>query len=263
MTREIESLPVEGIDVAEGRRIVRPEAVDALAASMSVVGLMQPITCRAVGDDVFLVAGHHRLEAARKLGWEFIDCIVLDHATDVQAAIAEIDENLMRAELTPAERAEQTARRKELYLIEHPETGHGGDRRSSRQVGDLNDRFTADTAKSTMQSERSVQRDATRGEKIAPEVMAEIKADPDLNKGVVLDMVARAPREAQQQRLSEIAADRARPRETVEIQTPEEAEDEAVNAVLRKISKWPEPWRARLRDALNDLEVPVMDRGRA
>jgi len=74
------------------------------------------------------------------------------------------------ATLAKAERAIFTKRRKEAYEALHPETRQGGDRRSeaSRQVGDLVDRFTADTATRTGQSERSVQRDAHRGEKIAP-----------------------------------------------------------------------------------------------
>jgi hypothetical protein len=41
----------------------------------------------------------------------------------------------------------RTARRKEIYEELHPEARHGGDRKSSRQLGDLNDdRFTRETA---------------------------------------------------------------------------------------------------------------------
>ena len=43
----------------------------------------------------------------------------------------------------------------ELYEILHPETAHGGDRRASRQIGDSNDRFTADTAERTGRSDRA------------------------------------------------------------------------------------------------------------
>jgi hypothetical protein len=61
-----------------------------------------------------------------------------------------------------AERARFTQRRKDIYIALHPETRHGGER-ASRQVGDLQtetNRFTADTAVKTGQSERTVQRDA-------------------------------------------------------------------------------------------------------
>lgn len=79
--------------------------------------------------------------------------------------------------LTPAERATFTRRRKEAYEALHPETRHGGDRKSSRQLGDLNDdRFTADTAARTGQSERAVQRDAERGEKVAEVLRKPLRA---------------------------------------------------------------------------------------
>lgn len=66
-------------------------------------------------------------------------------------------------------------RRKEIYQALHPETRHGGDR-TSRQIGDMKDaRFTADTAAKTGRSERDVQRDATRGERIPEPVLAEVR----------------------------------------------------------------------------------------
>jgi hypothetical protein len=42
-----------------------------------------------------------------------------------QALLAEIDENLVRADLTPSERAAHHAKRKQLYLKLHPETQKG------------------------------------------------------------------------------------------------------------------------------------------
>jgi hypothetical protein len=63
-----------------------------------------------------------------------------------------------------------TARRKEAYEALHPETKHGAvgnGREKGRQLGDsTSDRFTADTAAKTGESERTVQRNAERGEKI-------------------------------------------------------------------------------------------------
>src|SRR5689334_959261 len=116
-------------------RTLRPEKVDELAASMRDCGLLQPIVLRpgangnGVGFD--LIAGRHRHEAARKLGWTAISALVVEGLDADQAKLAEIDENLVRADLSPAEQAAHTAERKRLYEQLHPETKHGGDRRSS------------------------------------------------------------------------------------------------------------------------------------
>lgn len=149
---------------------------------MGKIGLLNPIIVRQKGDGFEVVGGSHRLQAAELLGWTEIDAIVIE-ASDVLAELAMIDENLCRAELSPADRAQQTARRKAIYLELHPETGHGGDRSApSRQLGDLPaaDRFTAETAKISGASERAVQRDAERGEKV-------ISAAFDIIKGTHLD----------------------------------------------------------------------------
>lgn len=79
-----------------------------------------------------------------------------------------IDENLIRAELSPALRAGQTARRKAIYEELHPETRNGINQHSSlRQDGEPSARFTVETAEATGRSERAVQRDAERGASIS------------------------------------------------------------------------------------------------
>lgn len=80
----------------------------------------------------------------------------------------------MRAGLSASERAHQTARRKTIYLELHPEmaagqaqaAGMNATQESGGQVGHDVERFDVATAKATGQSERSVQRDAERGEKM-------------------------------------------------------------------------------------------------
>lgn len=195
--------PISNVGVHDRIRIAEPETVRALAESMSVVGLLNPITVsetmvirdgRAQPGYV-LIAGLNRLEAAKSLGWTEIDVHVVP-LDGWHAVLAECDENLRGPHLTPSERALFTRKRKEAYEALHPETRHGSPG-VSRQVGDTRERtdcerFTADTATNTGQSERAVQRDAQRGEKIAREVLEEVRGT-DLDKGVVLDRLAKAP----------------------------------------------------------------------
>jgi hypothetical protein len=138
-----------------------------------------------------LIAGAHRLEAANKLKWETIRCSVVDGLSIDLAELAEIDENLIRAELTPAEVAMHSARRKELYEKIHPATKHGAigrGRKKSGQLGHSNERFTKETAKQTGQSERKVRRDVGRGNKVV--VLTEIMGTC-LDQGKELDALAK------------------------------------------------------------------------
>ena len=58
-----------------------------------------------------IVAGHHRYHAALAMKWKTINCIIVDF-DDLHAELAEIDENLIRSPLTPAQEAESIFRRK-------------------------------------------------------------------------------------------------------------------------------------------------------
>jgi ParB/RepB/Spo0J family partition protein len=76
--------------------------VSDLVISMEKVGLVQPIVISKGG---VLIAGHRRLAAAAKLGWEKIECDVIDLA-DPKLDIARImAENEVRQALTGKERA--------------------------------------------------------------------------------------------------------------------------------------------------------------
>ncbi len=62
-----------------------------------------------------LVAGRHRLEAAKRLGWSHIDCVEVDD-DPVSAEMWEIAENLHRLDLTKDQRDEHIRRYAELLL---------------------------------------------------------------------------------------------------------------------------------------------------
>lgn len=136
----VERILIEGIDIPAGRRNVNADAVKVLAASIEKLGLRTPITIRDTdgGITMVLVAGAHRLAAAKLLGWEYIDCIVLD-CDETQAELWEIAENLHRAELSVIERAEQIARWVELsakvaQLGPHAQPKEAGIRKAASEL---------------------------------------------------------------------------------------------------------------------------------
>ena len=105
-------IPIYQINVNAGRREADQDAVQKLADSISKVGLLNPIT---VDQEYTLIAGLHRLEAAKRLGWTEIECTVKS-LDGLLAELAEIDENLIRRGLDYIDEGKQLERRKEIYL---------------------------------------------------------------------------------------------------------------------------------------------------
>jgi hypothetical protein len=142
-----------------------------------------------------IVSGHHRIEACRKLGCTEIIAVVMDD-DDLVAQLRQIDENLCRHDLSPAERAMAVTRRKAIYQQLHPITVHGASKgddgkfQPSRQLGDTVERFTKATSEATGTAERTIQRDAARGEKLGDDVLKKV-AGTSLDKGEELDALAK------------------------------------------------------------------------
>lgn len=134
-------LRLEAINVGKRLRPLSETAVGQLMESMNSIGLQVPILVWNPTGSPKLVAGLHRLEAARRLGLETIACQHLTLNTEDDAERVEIAENLHRADLTPMERAEQTARWIELTEIISSQVGtklgrpQGGTRAASRELG--------------------------------------------------------------------------------------------------------------------------------
>lgn len=187
----LRDLPLAQIDIRADARPLSNDALDALAESIAEVGLINPIRVRANGERWELIAGAHRLTASKRLGLVEITAVIVPD-DDLHAELAMIDENLCRAELSPSDRARQTARRKAIYLELHPETGHGGDRKSD-QVENISTRsFATETASKTGQTDRSVRMHAERGEKVIEEVLDLIRGTK-LDTGTYLDKLKKMP----------------------------------------------------------------------
>jgi ParB/RepB/Spo0J family partition protein len=177
-----------------------PEKVAELAESMKAQGLLQPIVLRPASEDLrdgyFLVAGRHRYEAARFLKWESIRATVFEGMAADAAELAEIDENLIRADLSPAERALHMGERKRLYEKLHPETQHGAIGRGRKKSSQNEKSFVEDTAAKTGKGRSTVAREVARANKVA--VLRDI-AGTSLDKGDEIDALARLPEEKQKE----------------------------------------------------------------
>ena len=133
---------INEIKVNSNRRKASKDDIQRIADSIAEVGMMNPITVDA---DHNLIAGLHRLEAAKLLGWSEIECNVCE-LDELHAELAEIDENYIRANLTPLETSQLLFRRKEIYEALHPETktgtAQGNGMKRSAEGNDLADNLS-------------------------------------------------------------------------------------------------------------------------
>ena len=184
---------ISEIKVNPGRREARAEDIRELAGSISEVGLLNPIT---VDCGYFLIAGLHRLEAAKLLGWSEIECTV-SGLEGLQAELAEIDENFVRADLSPVDYGNLLLRRKEIYETLHPETKNGGDRRSekirsAKCTSDSAKSFVDDTAEKLGVDPSTVRRQLQTARDLTPEAKDIIK-DTKITKADALKLSRLAP----------------------------------------------------------------------
>jgi len=93
-------MPLDGIRVGNRARKDMGD-IDALAASISEVGLLHPVV---VDSDMYLLAGERRLAACRRLGFDRVQVRVAVNVHDLATALAvERDENTCRKDFTPEE----------------------------------------------------------------------------------------------------------------------------------------------------------------
>jgi ParB family chromosome partitioning protein len=196
-----QDIPLTRIRVVDRLRPVDPQRAEVLAARMAEEGQLQAVVVRRVrgGDEFELVIGAYRLTAAGLLGWTTIRAEVHE-LTPHQARLAEIDENLIRTELNALDRAIFLAERKRVWEQMHPETKHGGDRKS-RQSGEGQDksqslrldpqrRFSAEAAEKAGLSERTVQAAVALVEALAPEAIALVRGTPVADNAAQLKSLA-------------------------------------------------------------------------
>lgn len=207
---------IDSIDIGVRLRPVDQAQVEARKSSIRDIGLKTPITVFGKPDDkrVQLSVGAHRLHAMQQLGEEFIECFHED-GDALDAELWEIDENLARNELTPADRALHIHRRKEIYLLKHPETAQGQAQarganaaRDGQAVRHVQS-FDRATAEAIGVDARTVRRDAERGAKVT-EMALHLIRGTRLNTGAFLDRLKQVPEENQELYVKAALADEKR-----------------------------------------------------
>ena len=118
----IENLPIDQIEEGDRVRPVSETALASLMGSIRELGHMaDEIHVRKMKNGGRkLIAGGHRLEAARRFGWTSIAAKVWE-CSATWARLWELDDNLAHAELDALELATFLAERKRVYLKLHPE----------------------------------------------------------------------------------------------------------------------------------------------
>ena len=163
--------------------------------SIRELGLLNPITIDKGNN---LIAGLHRLEAVKRLGWAEVECTVSSLA-GLQAELAEIDENFVRSGLSAVEYGEMLLRRKEIYEMLHPETKatyDGGAFRGNQHKNVVTDKmspttksFVQDTADKLGVVPRTVERQIRTARNLAPEAKEIIRStDTKVSKKTAMEL---------------------------------------------------------------------------
>ena len=255
-------IPIFQINVNDGRREADQDAVQELADSIAELGLINPIT---VDQEYTLIAGLHRLEAAKRLGWRSIACTV-SGLEGLQAELAELDENFVRKDLSDDELRDLLLRRKEVYESLHPETRNGGDRKSekirtSKCRSDVAKPFTQDTAEKWGMGRRTVERAIETAKNLTPEAKEIIRgADKKVTKHSALKISRLAP-EQQKEAAAQLVAGEIRSMDEYHPATaePQDPPQQEIPVPAPSVS---EGYYPTTRDSVADLKNPDKDRRR-
>ena len=189
------------IKVGDRLRPLDHDKVAELAESICRQGLLQPIVITQDGD---LVAGHHRLEAARSLGWEEIEVVRI--SDDRFALLAEIEENLVRSDLSVLEQGEHLLAR-DQELVRLGLRAQVGDNQHGGPAPGAGPMTTSDIGDQVGLSARSVRERVQIARAIPEEIRDLIRGTPVANRTKALLDLARVRNKGQLPELARLLVD--------------------------------------------------------
>jgi ParB family chromosome partitioning protein len=195
MSQQILEIPVARIVVANRLRAVDTDYVELLAASMLESGQHTPIQVGPADAEGRhrLIAGAHRHGAALAAGLPSLQAIIFT-GSELEARMLEVDENLLRRELSEMDRAVFLAERKAIYEALFPQTGHGKAPKGKEEENfhfPGRESFADETAKKLGVSGRQVRTYLMRA-RIEPELRAQLATTRWADHGATLDALAKA-----------------------------------------------------------------------
>lgn len=101
-------IPIEKIEahaLPRDRKVIDADAQKELAQALAAFGLRTPIEVFETTDGFGLISGYRRLMAAKTLGWSDIEAKLLHPDNTAAALAAMVEENEVRQNLSPWERA--------------------------------------------------------------------------------------------------------------------------------------------------------------
>jgi ParB family chromosome partitioning protein len=131
MLRELHHIPLHQLKVSKlNVRRQGAKEIDSLAASISVLGIIQPLLVRSEGDGYEIVAGRRRYFAAKKLDGDgrpeagTVPCVLLEADDDATALEASLAENVERLPMDELEQYEAFAALRKNGLSEGDIAAH-------------------------------------------------------------------------------------------------------------------------------------------
>jgi ParB family chromosome partitioning protein len=199
MKFRLERIALKVIKILGKHRPLVQKKLAVIADSMDKIGLRTPVTVRESKGAYALVAGRHRLEAAKSLGWTHIDCIVMT-GKKLDRRLWKEAENLHRAGLDALQRAKAIQRWERL--LKEREAGEDKTPKGGRQPFDKGLSKTAKQLGTTREAIRRSRAVASLSPKLQKAAKAKGLAD---NESALVEVAKEPTAEAQAKKLNVLA----------------------------------------------------------